>query len=335
MASVASKSAVNRAGERLVAAHRASQELPIQSCETVTGWRERHCEPLVWLTTSIRGRVGIPVSYRLKRLPQIVAKLSRAGNMALARMQDIGGCRLIVSTREDADRALDGIVKRSSPWYEVVRVTDYRRDGRQQTGYRALHVIVNRSDVLLEVQIRTRRQHAWAEAVERAANRTGFGLKDGEGPEELVSYFRAASDCLAALDDHRRIDRRTLSNFLQGDRRLPMFFRALPSESSALSAPSFAMRPKVSASQRENNWLLVYNWAGGEPVRWMDCGYNCLEAARLYSKWEKDFPWRDGYEVVLIGSDSRDTIEWTHAHYFGRTADDLDPHGVFQELRAA
>ena len=38
------------------------------------------------------------------------------------------------------------------------------------------------------------------------------------------------------------------------------------------------------------------------------------------------------YEVVLIGSDSEETIQWTHAHYFGRSADDLDPHGVIAEL---
>lgn len=87
------KSSVNRAGEALAAAFTKGVELPLDACESVAKWRELHAEPLVWLTMSVRGRVGSGVSYRLKRLPQIAAKLARAGNMALARMQDVGGCR--------------------------------------------------------------------------------------------------------------------------------------------------------------------------------------------------------------------------------------------------
>lgn len=67
----------------------------------------------------------------------------------------------------------------------------------------------------------------------------------------------------------------------------------------------------------------------------MDCGTDCVDAARKYSEIERRYPWRDGYEVVLFGSDSTNTIEWTHAHYFGRSADDLDPHNIFVELLAA
>lgn len=46
----------------------------------------------------------------------------------------------------------------------------------------------------MEIQLRTTGQHYWAEAVERTASITGFNLKDGEGPEELLDYFRVASD---------------------------------------------------------------------------------------------------------------------------------------------
>jgi hypothetical protein len=74
-----SKSAVNRAGESLVTAYNSGDELPLDACEHVAAWRELHAEPLVWLTISVRGRTDTPVSYRLKRLPQIVAKLARAG----------------------------------------------------------------------------------------------------------------------------------------------------------------------------------------------------------------------------------------------------------------
>ena len=329
-AELLSKSAVNRAGETLVEALKQDAEYPLEACEVVGHWRELHAEPLVWLTTSVRGRTDLPVSYRLKRLPQIVAKLAREGNMALARMQDIGGCRLVVETEADADAALQAVTRRAAPHYEVVRVTDYSGEGRQLTGYRAIHVILRREDFVSELQIRTRRQHGWAEAVERAANRTGFKLKDGEGPEELVEFFRNASDCLAELDDGRTPSPAQLEQFHAGRELLPEYLRDLP----VAATHAFAVRPK-SLTTRENNWLLIFDWKSGQPQQWMDCGTDCLAAARKYSEFEREYPWSAGYEVVLIGSDSRDTIEWTHAHYFGRSADDIDPHGVLEELTAA
>ena len=76
---VPSKTVVDRAGEALVEAYRADRNLPDDACDLVARWREHHCDALVWITKSIRGRTRIPASYRLKRLPQIVAKLSRAG----------------------------------------------------------------------------------------------------------------------------------------------------------------------------------------------------------------------------------------------------------------
>ena len=221
--------------------------------------------------------------------------------------------------------------RHSTPWYEVSRMTDYKEVGRTDTGYRAVHVLVRRDGCLLEVQLRTERQHGWAEAVERAAARTNYRLKDGDGPDDLVSFFKLASDLLARLDRGKRPTASMLNDFRARDRAIQQYFPDMPPSDS----PNFGLREARRPSARENNWLLVYDWRQGTQYRWMDCGPDCIEAARTYAKWEREFPWRDGYEVVLIGSDSRETIEWTHAHYFGRSADDIDPHGVLEELRAA
>ncbi|MGV1047077.1 MAG: RelA/SpoT domain-containing protein [Solirubrobacterales bacterium] len=59
----------------------------------------------------------------------------------------------------------------------------------KDTGYRALHVVVRRDGYPVEIQLRTPGQHEWAEGVERWAARTGFPLKDGEGPPDLLSYL--------------------------------------------------------------------------------------------------------------------------------------------------
>jgi hypothetical protein len=49
-------------------------------------------------------------------------------------------------------------------------------------------------------------------------------------------------------------------------------------------------------------------------LRWEDLGYDAKAAAERYSEVEEDLG--DGYEVVLIGADSLETIRTTHAHYF-------------------
>lgn len=262
------------------------------------------------------------MSYRLKRLPQIVAKLVRQRNMGLERMQDLAGYRIVVDTNEEVDEVVDDVTSRARPHYEVRDTDDYRATGRAQTGYRAVHLILRRDGRLVELQVRSRRQHGWAEAVERAANRTGFPLKDGEGPAEVVGYFRVASDVLAALDTGREPTADQARELRALEPSLREYLRPpTPGEEH------FQLSGTKAASQAA--WILVYDWKTGKRLHWRRAGPSSEAAARQFADWERQY--RD-HEVVLIGSDSEKTVAWTHAHYFGRNADDLDPHGVLAEL---
>ena len=53
---------------------------------------------------------------------------------------------------------------------------------------------------MIEIQLRTQGQHVWVEEVERVAARTGFALKDGRGPEELLEYYRVAAELIALTE---------------------------------------------------------------------------------------------------------------------------------------
>ena len=68
-----------------------------------------------------------------------------------------------------------------------MRVDDYI-DQPKDTGYRAVHVVVRRDSHLIKIQLRTARQHAWADYLEQLGARSGHDLKDGQGPEELLEY---------------------------------------------------------------------------------------------------------------------------------------------------
>jgi hypothetical protein len=51
------------------------------------------------------------------------------------------------------------------------------------SGYRALHVVARIEGIPVEIQVRTRLQHVWAETFERVADRWGRQIRYGEPPD--------------------------------------------------------------------------------------------------------------------------------------------------------
>lgn len=63
-----------------------------------------------------------------------------------------------------------------------------------------LHIVERRDGRRIEVQLRTARQHGWAEAIEVWGPTLGYNLKDGGGPDDLREYFAMAAERLAIED---------------------------------------------------------------------------------------------------------------------------------------
>jgi hypothetical protein len=61
--------------------------------------------------------------------------------------------------------------------------------------------------------------------------------------------------------------------------------------------------------------LLVFDHASGKLVCTQEYGSNEVEALDAYAKAEAEYD-SSNYEVVLIGSDSLETVKRTHANYF-------------------
>lgn len=139
------------------------------------------------------------VAQRLKRLPQIIHKLVRMPDTKLARMEDIGGCRAILNSRNEVLGVLDRIENR----WAVKRVRDYAANPKP-SGYRGVHVVVERDAHRIEIQLRTPGQQAWAEAVERVAGRYRLPLKDEAGPEAVLDWLRLAAEGIDA--DERLVE---------------------------------------------------------------------------------------------------------------------------------
>lgn len=73
-------------------------------------------------------------------------------------------------------------------------------------GYRALHLINRNHGRLIEVQLRTNLQDAWANSVEVDARRVAPGLKFGAGPQALRDFYVALGELLAIADQNLPAD---------------------------------------------------------------------------------------------------------------------------------
>jgi putative GTP pyrophosphokinase len=172
-------------------------------------YRRRHSYPLTKTSVGLRqfldteeraarGRIRVSEpAQRLKRAPAIVAKLVRE-TTRLSQMEDIAGCRVVL---HDLVRVPDLLGRISSNWELLDPPDDYVTRPKPD-GYRAVHVRVVRDGHVVEIQLRTDLQHAWAELVDQLtlALQPRFDVKHGVAPPDLLTGLRELADVLAQVD---------------------------------------------------------------------------------------------------------------------------------------
>lgn len=209
-----SRSRIDAAGKALMAFQSAAlteDQLPEQAISALNDWRSFHTFPLnsiavVLKTKARRLKSDALVVERLKRTRSILAKLVKKGSMRLTQMQDIGGCRAVLDTIDQVYQLTESY-RNGRGIYEIVHVDDYI-SAPKESGYRSIHLILRYhsrkhpefSKLLLEIQIRTVVQHAWATAVETVGAVIGQALKSSEGEEKWLHYFQYASLALEAME---------------------------------------------------------------------------------------------------------------------------------------
>jgi ppGpp synthetase/RelA/SpoT-type nucleotidyltranferase len=139
------------------------------------------------------------VSQRLKRHFSIVKKLANEPTMQLTTMQDIAGCRAVVSGLTAVYQLRERLIRTGRVRREYGYITQPKA-----SGYRALHEIVTYDDRRVEVQLRTEVQHEWAITIERVGGRIGEDLKGSHGPDEVLRFFELVSEAMALEEDGRQ-----------------------------------------------------------------------------------------------------------------------------------
>lgn len=176
----------------------------------VREWRSDHTYPLDKIQRIIQEKaaeLGIDCTTvgRLKRFEAIKAKLVRCETrtMKLSQMDDIGGCRIVVEN-VDQTRDLSSSIQNEFGGFTWLRAYDYIEKPRL-SGYRGIHEILKfshpedqwRHGYKIEVQLRTKLQHAWATAVEVFGTVCDVDLKAGSGSSEWIRFFLLASALIA------------------------------------------------------------------------------------------------------------------------------------------
>lgn len=180
--------------------------------DVLTYWRLMHEAPLanaqqiVEVEASRVDRTAFTAK-RLKRYESIVSKLKRFDDMKLKNMQDIGGCRVVVSSLKKLRQLIRALKRR--PEFKnskgAVRHKDYIESPKED-GYRSYHLIgrfkdVNNEDRNIEVQLRTRLQHDWATALEIVDIFTKQKLKSNQGDKKWSEFFKSVSEQFAIMEN--------------------------------------------------------------------------------------------------------------------------------------
>jgi putative GTP pyrophosphokinase len=204
------KGQINRAGEILAKPISNFDEMEWAQA-VLTNWRACHGYPINTFQATLRGKLraidadGL-VAQRLKRTVSIVDKLRRFNSMRLSRMQDIGGLRAVVSNVTKV-RQLREAYHSTRFKHELVTEKDYISEPKED-GYRGVHLVFRYCNDLapaynglsVEMQIRTKLQHAWATAVETMGTFLGQALKSRQGERHWLEFFEITSSAFAYLE---------------------------------------------------------------------------------------------------------------------------------------
>jgi Region found in RelA / SpoT proteins len=330
-----SKGQIDRAARALVEAPPPSPELD-QALAIINNWRACHGYPLHAIKMTLLRRAktidsSALIAQRLKRLPSISLKLKDNPAMKLSQMQDIGGCRAVMASISD--------VRKLISIYEKTNVKN-PRSGRpvqhekydyilnpKQDGYRSYHLVFRYQSEYedkkafegqrIEIQIRSRLQHAWATAVETVQTFTGQALKSKikAGDPQWLRFFALMGSAIALRERTPLVpacpqdkndlvsEIRYLSNQLNVEDILMGWGVAVH---DILTAPAYGAAAFLLELDTGKKTLRTTPFKSDELQR----------ASEEYLKIERETEGRPEIQVVLVSVESLESLKVAYPNYY-------------------
>jgi putative GTP pyrophosphokinase len=308
-----SKTRVTQAGDA-VRRHRPTAD----DLATIDAWREAHRHVLNTFQAILRTRTRqtkVIVAQRHKRKQTIFGKLQRFPTMSLSRMDDVAGCRLIF---EDIDslnlfRARLHQANFKHRLRNQIDKWDYIKVPKD-TGYRGIHDVyeydVNSlhgklyKGLLIELQYRTRPQHAWATSVEVLGFITESQPKFQQGDRRYEAAMALASELIA-----RAIENKTSCFPQLTNGELIQRFLLLDEELGLMKLLK-GLNKATNQVSDEKNVILIFS--GNENLE-IKSFRDSTDALRALLFLEKEKPEKD---IVLVRADTSDEVRSAFRNYF-------------------
>lgn len=297
----------------------------------MNNWRAAHSYPLNTFQVNLRRTsrqvdVGALVAQRIKRLASIELKLQRFPTMKLSQMQDIGGCRAVVKTVASV-RELVSLYEKSRIKHELATLDDYIEAPRD-SGYRGVHLTYKYfsdkpakavyNGLKIEMQLRSRQQHAWATAVETVGTFVHQALKSSIGEENWLRFFALMATAIAMREKCHLVPG-TPTNRSELINELSHYVRTLNIEArlTAYNQTLQILQQPVVANAHfyllrldtEANQITI----SGFPARDLE------EASSQYAEAEKRVKGKRGTDAVLVSVDSLASLRRAYPNYFADT----------------
>ena len=177
-----SKTQIDRLGDRLRTGSIEESDLKI-----LDDYRRSFGQAYEEVVRIIRERLNLDLTGRpAKSTSSIIEKLHRE-SIRLSQVQDIAGCRVVVTDMQEQERV--AVLLRGA--FPALSVVDRRV--RPSYGYRAIHIIIQIKNKLIEVQVRTELQHNWAELSEKFSDKIDPAIKYGGGIKDIQEFLYALS----------------------------------------------------------------------------------------------------------------------------------------------
>ena len=316
-----SKGAIRRAGEFLSTG---GGDVEFFDAYTVLdNWRVSHDYPIQSMLGYFRNKAfdcdkNAIVARRLKRTPSIIEKLRRESGMKLDRMEDIGGVRIVVSDLKKVEEVRRAIVDGRTRNL-LRRDRDYILRPKD-SGYRGVHLIYRYNGAKkadfpfhnVELQVRTKAQHAWATTVEVVGTFTRQGLKASEGEARWLDFFKLAGKAFAAVETGE-LGEESLNLQRELVRRADNLGVMERLQAYAVTTRYLNERPKKG----DRFFIMTLNANSGEIG--VSRFQSLEEATSEYGRKELELRDSDEEDVVLVSTESIKTLKLAYPNYFADT----------------
>ncbi len=300
-----------------------------QALEYINNWRASHYYPISTIQVSLRTKAKLVdgnalIVQRLKKMQSIKRKLMYNDLLSnkLSNMQDIGGCRVILSSKNDVF-TLKKVLEESRWKQKLVRINDYITSPKK-TGYRGVHLIYEYNSknnfsyngMNVEIQLRTKLQHVWATAVETIDVFLGSELKSNKGKDEWKRFFILMSSLFALEENSRTIPKtpRTqdeiLSELIEINKEFNFFIVVETINNSVKQINNF------SQSKKGNVFYLLTLESKGQIVEIVRYAKRSRKEANTeYLRREKSEE-KENKNVVLVSANSIENLKQAYPNYF-------------------